>query len=701
MSNRNGIRLGSAALVLAVAAAPATAAPALTAESAAPAPTAPVELALLDQSEMRETIVVTARIRETETLSATRTDTPLRDVPQAISVIDSWDIESRALRSIGDLLRFVPGAQAAQGEGNRDQIVLRGNQTTADFFIDGLRDDVQYYRDFYNIERVEVLKGPNAMIFGRGGGGGVVNRVVKFATPDRHLTAAAETGTHEEARVTADVGGEVAQGVSARLNALYENSGSYRDFVDLERWGLNPTLSIDGDRTRFHLGYEHFEDRRTADRGVPSQNGRPFLTSRGQFFGNPDLSRSRANVELISADLSHDLSDSLTLHAQALYGDYDKFYENVYAGGPVSPAGTLTIAAYDNATQRKNAIARTDLVWTGGGHTLLVGAEIARQESSNARFDGVNQTVSAANPVTRTPVLFNIPVSRNTGVADIAGIYIQDQFEVTPWLQLIGGLRFDSFRLDFTNLRTGAGFVAKDSMVSPRAGVVLKPGSGDVSLYGSYSQSFLPQSGDQFSTLDLTLAALEPEKFENFEAGVKWQPTSRLLVSAAVYRLDRTNTRAAGPTPGTTVLTGKQRSSGVELEVNGQITKAWRLSGGVALQDAEIRSTTTAAPAGRKVALVPKRSLSLWSSHDIGEKVNVGLGLVAQSKRFATVSNAVTLPGYARVDAALSYAPLDWLVLRANIENLFNRRYWATAHNDNNITPGAPTSARVSATVRF
>jgi len=692
MGRINRALLGSAALALA--------APLAATETAAPAHDRPVELALLDQSELRETIVVTARIRETETLSATRTDTPLRDVPQAISVLDSWDIESRSLRSIADLLRFVPGAQAAQGEGNRDQIVLRGNATTADFFVDGLRDDVQYFRDFYNIERVEVLKGPNAMIFGRGGGGGVVNRVVKFATPDRHLTAAAETGTQDQARFTADVGGEVARGVSARLNALYESSGSYRDFVDLDRWGLNPTVAFEGERTEVHLGYEHFEDRRTADRGVPSQNGLPFPTRRGQFFGNPDLSNSRANIDLLSADLSHALSDSLTLHAQALYGDYDKYYENVYAAGPVSAAGTLTIAAYNNATRRKNAIGRADLVWKGGGHTLLVGAEVARQESANARFDGASQTVSASNPVTRTPVAFTIANSRNEGVAKVAAVYIQDQVEVAPWLQLIGGLRFDSFKLDFTNLRTAAGFVAKDTMLSPRAGVVLKPRE-DVSVYGSYSKSFLPQSGDQFSTLDLSLAALEPETFENLEAGVKWQPTSKLLLSAAVYRLDRTNTRATGPTPGTTVLTGSQRSKGIELEVNGQVTKSWRLSGGLALQDAEIRSTTTAAPAGRTVALVPKRSLSLWSSHDIGEKVNVGLGLIAQSKRFATVSNAVTLPGYARVDAALSYAPTDWLVLRANVENLFNRRYWATAHNDNNITPGAPTNARVSATVRF
>jgi catecholate siderophore receptor len=640
--------------------------------------------------------------------SATRTEVPLRDVPQSITVITRDLIDDQAMRSIADVLRFVPGAQVAQGEGHRDQIVLRGNNSTADFFIDGLRDDVQYYRDLYNVDRIEVLKGPNAMIFGRGGGGGVVNRVLKKAGPDMPREATLQVGSWDQYRGTVDLGATAGDAAALRFNGLYERSDSYRDFVELERFGINPTVRFDiGDATTIDVAYEHFEDDRTVDRGVPSQSGRPFATRRGQFFGNPDLSFSVANVDLVTAQVEHEFGPNLELRSRLLFGDYDKFYQNVFASGAVTN-GNVALGAYDSGTNRENLLAQTDLIWTvdtgGIGHTLLLGAEFGRQETANRRNDGVfpsgGNVVPVANPVTSGAVDFARASQNNRGDVGIAAIYLQDQIELSDRLQLIAGLRYDRFEMDFENRLNGARFESADDLVSPRAGLVFKPAE-PLSLYASYSLSYLPQSGDQFTTLDLTTAALDPEEFENVEIGVKWDPRPGLAVTAALYRLDRDNTRAPGATAGTTVLTGSQRSKGFELGVNGSVTPNWDVTAGLALQDAEIRSTTSAAPAGRKVPLVPERTLSLWSSYRPLPWLGFGAGVTSQSSSFASISNAVTLPAFTRVDAALFFALSANLKAQINVENLLGERYFATAHNDNNIMPGSPRAVRASLSVRF
>lgn len=220
-----------------------------------------------------EVIVEATRYSTPKTATATKTDSALRDVPQSISVITSDFIEDRNMLSMADVARYVPGFTMGQGEGHRDAPTLRGNSTTADFFVDGVRDDVQYFRDLYNAERIEVLKGPNAMIFGRGGGGGVINRVTKRADGRHHGELGLRGGSYDNKRVTADYGDAINGSLALRVNAMYEDSDSYRDFVELERYGVNPTLGLTlSDDTRLSFSYEHFNDERTVDRGVPSRD---------------------------------------------------------------------------------------------------------------------------------------------------------------------------------------------------------------------------------------------------------------------------------------------------------------------------------------------------------------------------------------------------------------------------------------------
>ncbi len=649
-------------------------------------------------------------VRSTST--ATKTNTDVKDIPQALTTVTSRQIEDQQLRSVGDLLLFVPGASYNAGEGNRDTIVLRGNSSTADFFIDGVRDDVQYFRDFYNVDRIEVLKGPNAMIFGRGGGGGIVNRVLKrpSLSPYRALTGSGDGWGGF--RLAGDVDQPFSSIFGARLNAMYEDANSFRRHVDGRRYGINPTAALlVGPETRIDFSYEHFHDRRTADRGVPADGDEPIRGFTRTFFGDPHLSFARADVDLASVAVEHDFGSGLTLRNRTMFGNYDKFYQNVYGSGFSAATGLVTLSGYNNRNDRTNLFSQTDLVWenrlAGIDQTLLLGFEIGRERSRNKRNTAQflnGNTTPISDPTVDADVIF-APVSSdadNRVKATVAAVYAQDQIRPAEWLEIVAGLRFDSFKIDVDDLRAvgGGEFGRRDNLWSPRLGLILKPGQ-NLSFYASYSRSYLPQSGDQFSSLDADRASLEPERFDNYEVGAKWEILDGLLATAALYRLDRTNTRAADPLdPSHTVLTGAQRSRGLELGLERSVTSRWLISAGYTLQDAKITTTTTAAPAGRNVPLVPRHSFSLWNRYDLGS-IGVGLGVIARSKSFASISNAVRLPGYARVDAALFYKLPHGMEAQVNFENLLGAHYFPTASNDNNIAPGAPRTVKATVGYRF
>jgi catecholate siderophore receptor len=652
------------------------------------------------------------------TVSATKTDTALKDVPQSVTVITKDAIRDQNMRSMADVVRYVPGMNMAQGEGNRDQLNIRGQNTTADFYVDGVRDDVQYFRDLYNIERVEALKGPNAMIFGRGGGGGVINRVEKTAGWDPVRQVTAMGGSFDTKRVSADFGQGVNETAAVRLNAMYEDSGSYRDYVDLERYGINPTATfLLGSQTTLRIGYEYFHDKRTADRGFPSFQGRPFEADPATFFGNPDLSESDATNNIVSALLEHHFSDDLLLRNRTVYGDYDKFYQNVFPSGAVTGTNTVPMQAYNQATQRENFFNQTDLVYdllTGPvKHTILGGVEIGRQKTTNLRMTGTFQpggTTLAGTP-TSNPTIFAPPVvfanngtsdANNDGTTDVLAVYVQDQVQFSPEWQVIAGVRYDRFSMDFHNKQgAGSDFSRDDNLVSPRLGVVYSPVQ-PLSIYGSYSVSYLPSSGDQFASLTLSTQTLEPEEFTNYEVGVKWDVTPNMSLTGAVFRLDRTNTTAPDPvTPGLVVQTGEQRTEGVEIGLNGNITDAWQIMVAYAYQDARIVSTTSAAPAGRDVAGVPHNTASMWNRYQFLPDWGVGLGVIYQGEMYASISNAVELPEFTRVDAALYYEINKMFSAQLNIVNLFDEEAYVSAHNDNNITPGTTRGAFLSLTASF
>jgi catecholate siderophore receptor len=645
--------------------------------------------------------------------SATKTLTVLRDVPQSVAVVSKEQVRDQQMQSIADVVRYTPGLSVHQGENNRDQVIIRGQSTSADFFLNGVRDDVQYYRDLYNLERLETLKGPNALIFGRGGGGGVINRVTKEADFTKTRELSLTGGSFRNRRVAGDFAQPLGEKVAFRLNGVYENSDSFRRFVGLDRTAFNPTFTFTPNtQTKFTLGYEFARDRRTADRGITSFRGRPADVPVETFYGNPDDSHVRSNVNILSGTFDRQLG-RLNIHNRTTYGDYDRGYQN-YVPGATNAAKTLvTLTAYNNATRRKNLFSQTDLTYAASTgrvrHTLLGGFELGRQLTDNFRRTGFFNNTSTSiqvpfdNPVTNTPVTFRQSATdaNNHLKTNLAATYLQDQMELSRYVQLVVGLRYDYFDLRFHNRRNGDNLRRIDNLVSPRVGLVLKP-STQLSLYGSYSVSHLPSSGDQFSSLTTVTQQVKPEKFTNYEVGLKWDVRRYLSLTSAVYRLNRTNTRSVDPNnPAAIIQTGSQRTDGFEFSLSGAVTKDWSVAGGYSYQDAFITSATVNAVAGRQVGQVPHHTLSVWNKYQFNSKLGAGLGIISRTDSFVAVDNTVVLPGYTKVDAAVYYNFNESWRLQGNVENLFDRTYFANADSNTNITPGSPRALRVGLTARF
>ena len=645
--------------------------------------------------------------------SATKVATPLLDTPQSVSIVTSSLIREQSMQSMADAIRYVPGATMGQGEGHRDAPTIRGNSSTADFFVDGIRDDAQYFRDFYNVERVEALGGSNAMIFGRGGGGGVINRVTKQADGNTVRDLTLEGGSYGHGRGMLDLGGRMGSALAARVNAVYQHSLTFRDAVSLSRAGLSPSASWQiGTRTSLRANGEYFEDRRTVDRGVPSFQGRPSAAPIAQFFGNPDSSHAQVDVRSGAMTLEHSATERFSIKAHGRVTAYDKFYQNVFPGA-VNAAGTqVSLSAYNNATQRKNAFGQTEATLRFGARvpqTILIGVEAGRQSTDNLRLTGfftgnaTSLSVPFGSPTVTEPVEFraNGSDADNHVVANVASTYAQSQLWLTPGIQATLGARVERFDLALDNHRSGQRLARVDETFSPRVGLVYKPVS-PLSLYASFSVSHLPASGDQFSGLTPTTETLEPERFRNEELGAKWNLLPDFTVNSAVYRLVRTNSAAPSALdPGIVVQTGRQRTTGYELSFNGRVTRNWDVAGAIASQRARIVSGTLAAQAGATVPLVPRTTTSLWNRYQATRWLGLGVGAIHQSDVFAAIDNTVTLPGFWRFDAAAFGTGLQNVKLQVNVENVLDRRYHATSHGNNNILPGAPRTVRVSLTTQI
>src|SRR5262245_19332379 len=547
----------------------------------------------------------TVGVYANSTSVATKPNTPLLNLPHTVNVVSKEFIRDQNFQSVTEVTRYVPGVAIHQGEGNRDELVIRGVDSSANFFVNGFRDDVQYFRDLYNTQSIEILKGPSALIFGRGAGGGLVNRTLKEADGTRVYEATGQVGFYNDKRVTLDAGQAVNENVAVRFNAMYENSDTFRQYGHLERYGINPTVTLKpSDDTKVKLSYEFYHDFRLADRGNPSQ-GLPGGATRfnptapfapngnlSTFFGSPIYNYAKVEVQTGMAIIEHDFGNGLTGRNGSIYADYNRGYRNVFPGGAVNPAQTLVaLSAYQNYTPRENAFNQTDFTYkTATGpvlHTLAFGTEFGRQTGLSRRDSGQFPQVSATassitvnpfNPTFFGPVTFNHLTASDANSKyrlNVESGYVQDQIEVFRWLQFLVGARYDNFDLTALDQNTNIRRSRVDDFISPRAAVIVKP-IDPLSLYTAWSVSYLPASGDQFSAFNTSTIILDPQRFENAEVGAKWNINPKLLFTAAAYQLLRANVPinlggALGSVPG-----GAHIIRGFETALTGYITPEWQ-----------------------------------------------------------------------------------------------------------------------------
>ena len=665
-----------------------------------------------------------------KSVTATKTDTDLIDVPQSVTVITQDLIKDMSIQNMTEAVQYVPGVQASQGEGNRDAVNFRGaGVVTGDFYVDGVRDDIQTYRDFYNTDRIEVLKGSNAMIFGRGGSGGIINRVSKEAGWDPVRELSLSYGAYDHKRTTIDIGDALSEGAAFRINAVYEDSDSYRDGVNVERYGITPTFTFKpSEQTKIVLSAEYFDDKRIGDRGQPSLRSgsavganfknRPYdIGDTDQFFGNARLSPNETETTAFNALIEHAFDNGLTLRNHTRYADYDKYYQNVFASSSINnTTGNFNVSAYRNETDRENLINQTDLTYNlklgSIEHKLLAGMELGKQDTHDLRRiqNGTESldTLNVSDPTFNGSVTFNTLSRNRKSDADITAFYVQDQIVLSPMWEIILGARHDKFEVDHTNLLTSEKIDTTDNKLSPRAGLIFKP-IENLSFYASYSQTFVPRAGDQLDGLTFTSSSFRPEKFTNHEIGAKYDLTPELSLTAAIYKLERENVAITNPNDITeTILVDGQETKGFELGVSGKVTSKWSMFGGYAYQDGEISEQQGAGNSailkGAELGQTPEQTFSLWNRYDFNDTWGAAIGVISRSDMYAltpTATTSTTLPGYTRYDAAIYGNFSKSLRLQVNLENLTNKEYVLSAHNNNNIVPGSPFTGRATLTYNF
>ncbi len=672
-----------------------------------------------------EEVEVKGKVLYVDQVNSLKPPVPILDVPQSVSVITDEEIKNQGFREIGDIIRYSPGVNTSQGEGHRDAVVFRGVRSTADFYQDGVRDDVQYYRSLYNVEQLEILRGPNALLFGRGGTGGLINRVTKKAEIGEAF-GSFDFGADSfgAADLAVDANFATSDTTAVRLNLHTDQLANHRDFYEGERYGINPTVKIVAGDTIVDLSYEYADHERFIDRGIPTANNRPVESLKDVVFGVEGLNLQTLEASILRANIAHDYSDNGKFNMSFTSSDFKKMYKNLYAAGYDASANTVKLDGYLDPTERQNMILNANVVKefsnvsTSG--TLLVGLEFVDTDNKNYRYNTFfnNRAGSDAGEPTDQQI-FNITRPLNiaktsTGLDSTVGyktdlksssesditvtsFYLQGDIDFSDnWKMIIGG-RLDNFDITVTDVKKSQDQSRKDDMFSPRFGVIYKPVE-NMSLYVSYSESFLPRSGEQYKKLDASGAALDPDVFKNTEIGYKYDISDALTFSAAIFDSESTRAEKDNETGELNEIRGLE-VEGVEIELSGDIDDQNNLTFGYTSLDG-VTSKGTKQPRE-----LPNQMLSLWYSYQANETFGFGLGVTHQAESFIKdTSNGSTgpaLPDYTRVDFALYVNASDNDVVRVHIENLTDELYFPHSHSTHQASVGEPLSARVSYSRRF
>ena len=663
-------------------------------------------------------VVVEGKVLYSDRVNALKTPTPIVDVPQSAQITTGAEIFDRGFNSIGDIVRYTPGVNTSQGEGHRDAIVIRGIRSTADFFVDGVRDDVQYYRSLYNLDQVEVLRGPNSLLFGRGGTGGLINRVTKKASIGEEFGSfGVDGGSFSQSYGSFDYNFNLGPNSALRFNAHADKLGGDRDFMDGDRFGFNPTLRVKlSPRTTMDLSYENVDHERFIDRGIPTgDNGLPKESLSDVVFGMKSTNFHTVEADIIRASFESELSDTLKSNFVLSHTQFDKVYQNLYANDYSQADNEVRLKGYLDPTGRDSLIASYSLIKDFGNHTLLVGAEYVDQENTNHRYksnfvgdafssaqeqawfditrSGVfdSGSASAGGTKAQTSVEFtSVLKSKTETEIEVNSIYFQDQWDISDNLIVTLGGRYDDFDITLVDVANSVTRTATIEEFGPRGGIVFKPNSNS-SLYASYSESFLPRSGEQFKAMSDSASITDPDEFENSEIGYKYDDGNTVF-SLAYFELESTRFERAN--------LASDQTEERDMDVDGyEIAYSGKLSDSLSLAAtySEIDGKNGSADARE----IPEETWTLWMDYQATPRLSYGLGVTHQGESLISDGSTRKLPDYERIDFSLNYDVRDDLTLQFFVENLADEDYYPHSHGSHQVTVGEPVNAKLGFYKKF
>ncbi|HHQ4442147.1 TPA: TonB-dependent receptor [Aeromonas veronii] len=649
--------------------------------------------------------VVGKRSQHQEVATATRTNTPAKLVPQTIDSVKVSELTAFGQPTLSEALVGIPGVDAS-GDTRFDGVTIRGFSAGTDFYLDGFRDDMQYTRDLGNIERVEVLKGPAAVLYGRGSSGGIINRISKKPQKGQESSVTVRVGSYDYQRMAADLSAEPSEAVQLRLNVAQEDNDSFRNGVHGRRTMVAPAMNWDiTDRLSWLLQYERNESHRTPDRGIPGLNGRPADVPRDAVYS--DLRRDYINdlAQSARSRFTWDVNDDWQVRQQLSLIDLSSQFDNTYITKMEGEQITRTRWQQDLQTRNLASSLEVEGHLQSGpiAHTLLVGTDQGWQERYPKLWRSPElKSFNLYNPETLPTYDGKMsPSSDKRSKVRSTGTYVQDQLTLGDW-QLLLGLRYDHFEVNSRDNIKSSEETITNSALSPRAGLVWSPVE-EHALYVSYSKSFMPNGGALIGLNEVGNKNnnLDPEFTRQYETGVKsdWLD-GHLATTLSFYRLEMYNKRRTDPNDNKTVLlTGLQRTDGIELSTRAQLNDEVYLRGGIALQDAEMVEDSI--NKGNRPSSVSRLNGELFAGYQQGKLGWFGeSGVTAVGDRFADNANTTVLPGYARVDARAGYRWQHWEA-QFGMENLFDTHYYVSATGASQIMPGSPRQVNLTTSYRF
>ena len=687
-----------------------------------------------------EELEVKGKVLQSDQVTAFKTPVPVLNVPQSVSIITDDEIMMKGYRELGDIVRYTPGVNTTQGEGHRDAIVFRGVRSTANFYLDGTRDDVQYYRSLYNIEQVEVIKGANALLFGRDARGGLINRVTKkpmIGESFRSINAGMDSfGAYD---IAFDSNMDISDDSAIRLMLHSDTLENHRDHFDGDRVGANIVYrtEIDADST-LDLSFELVDHERFIDRGIPTSLTSYYPDSRFDdvVFGSPGINLQTTEADILKAKFTRELSDTSRIIFSLTVNDFEKMYKNLYASSVNAAGTTIDADGYKDDTERESTIFNIDWVneieMGDTTHTILAGLEILDTENKNQRYykcfsshDGIaaldntadcvtssrkgnKQTFTIARPMDFTQGVHNGANVANTTHYDQAGTFyartetdveitsisLQDQINLNESILLTVGGRFDQMELTVRDTRTTSGgtTINDRDIFSPRAGITYKP-QENVSLYAAYSESYYPKAGEQYKKQSDAQAITDPDTFENTEIGLKMEINPNLVFTANYFDSENVVSLPDGQGEAETV---NLSVDGFELELKGQINEKLYAAFGYADYDGE---TSPGTPAKE----IPESTTTGWINYDVSDSFGYGLGFTRQGESQIKdgAASGGLLPSYTRWDAAMYWTLSNDTSVQLNIENLTNTDYYPHAHSTHQASVGEDINARLSINYSF